>query len=188
MTNRSIAGLVFKVWGIIWIVSAASSVGSVTALLMASSPPGPENVMMHWTKMSYVFGTVSLLAAGIALSCFASRISRSLFPTEEPVHLDFSAAALQAALFAVLGIHFAIRALPGVVSIVYVLRTKPSWDAQSAASYAWDRKREAVLSSTVELIAGVTLFFSSNALSSLWRRLRPLSETPQPADPPKEAE
>ena len=180
MTNRSVTRIILKVWGLIWIVTAVGSVGTLITLALSSSGGG-DPFQQRYLSASFFANVGGAFIFGLALVLGAGKIATWLFRREESLSVVYSTEALQAAAFAVLGIYFVVQALPGMVAVLRTVTTKPRWDQQSSAEYLWEHQRDTFISSATQAVAGFLLFFGSATLSRFWHRLRPLSAPP--ADP-----
>ena len=162
MTNRSIARIVLRVWGLVWILSAAGTLLQVVTLVLRPAAPGGA---AGYFKTAFVSIAMSGLVAPAILILGSGRLASWLFPSEEPVKIDSPAGALAPVLFAAVGVSFALYALPDLVNAA--LPGGPPMPRRFSAPRGGE-----VLPFAVQFAAGLALFLGSGPLGRLWNRLQ----------------
>jgi hypothetical protein len=164
MTNRSLAQIVLRIWGLVWILSAVGTLLQVASLVLSPAAPGGT---AGYLKTAFVSIAMSGVVAPAILIFGSRRIASWLFSSEERVEADWASRSLVPALFAGVGISFALYALPNLVSAVL--------PGQQPALRRFSTSRGGEpFASTVQLVAGIAVFLGSGPLGKLWRRLQAL--------------
>ncbi len=167
MTNRSIAALVIRIWGVLWIVDAAVGLAN-TALQYFTRSIGDPDVWKYATRMNTLSWVITSLI-GIILLARSEAIARVLCPREESVAVAVDAATLQSIGFSLLAAYLAIGALRGVGTGLYsVLARRYDESARNIAS----RGSDYFVGSLVQLGLSLWLFLGTPRLVRFVRRLQ----------------
>lgn len=174
MTNRSVAALALKIWGVMWLVDAAMSLVN-TALQFVFQEFGDRSLWMYAIRMNTVSWAVGLLI-GLVLVRRGEAIARALFPKEESVALDLDAPKLQAIGFSIVAVYLAIGGLRDLATGLYPLLARRTNETLRNALPA---SNEHFVGALVQLAAAVALFFGVPRLTRFARRLQePWTATP----------
>ncbi len=162
MTNRSLAQVVLRVWGLVWILSAAGSILQLASLVLRPAPPGGTG---GYLRMAFVSVAMTGVVAPLLLLFGSNRIAAWLFPAEAKIELEGPARALLPVLFAAVGISFVLYALPALVAPVF-----PSAGAVRGVPMGRSGRP---LGAGIQFLAGIALFLGAGPLGRLWSRLNP---------------
>jgi hypothetical protein len=183
MTNRSLGRAVFRIWGLIWLISGCLALPVAVAQLVTRPMADPG--MTRYMRFGSVMSIAIYLAGGAVMFLAAARLSALAFRVEEPLNLGVDAVALQAVAISILGLYFVVHAVPGVVSAIQALIQKPAWNQDSSSGYLWQRQRDNLLGAVVQLVVGVAIFLGGGALSRAWHRLHSLHAIVETPDEPE---
>jgi hypothetical protein len=163
MTSRALATVLLGVLGVYFVGRAITEVGTGVFFLTLDS--SEEWLQQSHRDQALVTGVWVVLQVGVALCLLLlrSRIAAALCPRETEVGpRAFEPADLQATLFAVVGLYFAIKAFAvlggGFARLSPLDSVSDLWP-----SYA---------SSMAEAVFGVGLFFGSRRLAWAWHLAR----------------
>jgi len=172
MTQRTLSTVIFKVWGVTLLVSAVISLPNFFGIWLA--PPWQPSSLPSGFSFAFYQGLGELvsLAAGILFIRMADVISARLFPADGSLSIAVDAPSLLGVILAAVGVAYAITALGRIAALLYAVVAKPAWDQVPTGEYLWSQKREAVITSSIELIVGLLLFVRYRDVVALWRRLR----------------
>ena len=184
MTNRSTAALIFRIWGVLWLVDAAVSLVN-TALQFFTSSFGDRDVWKYAVRMNTLSWVLTSLI-GLLLLVRGEAIARALFPKEESVAIDVDAATLQSIGFSLLAAYLAIGALRGIATGLYAVLAR-RFDESARNINASVKSGEYFVGSLVQLGLAVWLFVGTPRLVRLVRRLQEPWTSPDGGVPPEPA-
>ena len=82
MSERRLAALVLKLWGLLWLISGLTSIPHVI-LIFASQPfVGEQHAMQSFSQWTTAIATGCTFIVALVLLAAAERISARLFPDE----------------------------------------------------------------------------------------------------------
>ena len=182
MTNRGLAAGVFRAWGVMWLFSALLAIpGTLTILASrgSSEDPGVQNY--------FAWAHAASLLASFAIAAFllikAGWLAGRVFPQEESLALQIEAAGLQAILFSVVGLYFALDGVRDLMMSINALLTKPSGDTRPSVEYLFAERWKDLITSLAEIALGIGVFFGSRGLRNLWQRYRSGGPATEPGEP-----
>jgi hypothetical protein len=171
MSERRLAALVLKLWGLLWLISGLTSIPHVI-LIFASQPfVGEQHAMQSFSQWSTAIATACTFIVALVLLAAAERISARLFPDERVV----LPSQLEQVAFGVLGAYLLILAARESAVILYVLATKSELDARGQFAYLWQENNgQALVGAIVQGAFGLVLLLGRQALSRAWLKLHPM--------------
>jgi hypothetical protein len=183
-TTRAFTTALFKVWGVVWLVSGINAVARVTAEWIARPFAANDAAVQRYSLVSSAATTLITLGAAIVLLRFGEEISNALVRTNEQFALGMSATQLEAVLLGILGIYLITTGFREGSVIVYTLIRKASWDQSGTIEYVWRNRERELAGGAVEFIAGWLLVLGRKGIAETWARLHPmgLSDELPPSD------
>jgi hypothetical protein len=171
MSERRLAALVLKLWGLLWLISGLTSIPQVI-LIFASQPfVGEQRAVQTFSQWTTAIGTACTFIVALVLLATAERIASRLFPDERIV----LPSQLEQLAFGVLGAYLLILAARESAVILYVLATRSELDASGQFAYLWQENNgQALVGAIVQGAFGLVLLLGRRALSRAWLKLHPM--------------
>jgi hypothetical protein len=154
MSTRALTEVILKVWGVIVIGSALTSVGSIAAGLASDAPAGTPSGAFHAILRSNALLVAFGAAVGVLLILIAPWLSRKLFPASADLMLSVSSDLLLNIGIVILGLFQIVEGVLNAARIGVLFWLKPSFDQVPAAVYAWRYNPEALVSAVAALLLG----------------------------------
>jgi hypothetical protein len=176
MNGTTLAQVLLRVWGVVLIVWALASVGSLFLLLVPALDSA--GAAFRATAAASFVQVLVFLIAGIALVRNGDRIGAWL-ASDLDVGASTTPASpieIEAVAFVILGTYLLVSGIGHIASFAVMLLAKPRWDETSALLFAWKGQPGAIVSGVVYVTAGAILLLRRRniaaAVSKTWRMVR----------------
>jgi hypothetical protein len=172
---RSLAIVLLKVWGVLWIVSGCSALLQQAAFF---AMPGDAS-MQRLVWVGGLLGVVTSFAGGAVLLFGAEWIVDRIGLREggaDAAAPRYTLPELQSIVFGALAVYFIISALRELGTLVYAILRQPL--RNPPGDFGWmpiDRQPE-LAGALTQLVAALVLLFARSRLASLWARIRPMQQ------------
>jgi hypothetical protein len=174
-----VAALVFKIWGVMWLVDAVVSLINLATQYLSPDFAGDRNLWKYAVRMNTISWAFAVVIS-IVLVRSAEAIARALFPREESVSAVPDAPALQTAGFSLLAVYLGIWGLRDVGTGLYALLAPRGDDPR----FQSPRNPEHFVGAIVQLGAAIWLFVGTPRLVRFVGRLQEPWTAPKGAPPP----
>jgi hypothetical protein len=186
MSNRDVAGGVFRAWGVMWWIGALISVPQFVNVLLRRPYTTYEGASAGYFISSQAISVGCGIVAAAFLTRQADWLASLVFPQEQETGVLFSAENLQSILFSAVGLYFVLDGFRHALGSGYHLIMRPSGDTQNAFAYLWQHDPENLVRSLGGILGGALVFFGRLGLRNLWERYRrgspPIEESTERSD------
>lgn len=187
MNAKTLAELALKIWGVILLVSALTSLPVVLLMAAAGSGSDAQASLFRLSQLASILSVVIQAAVGTAVIVWADRITDLIESNTEPIQIETNITELQALGFALVGVFILVGGFQNIASAAYVLLNKPQLEGTDALTYTWDRQKETIVKGLVQVIVGLLLVFGRQTIADGWSRLRGQSISEEMDDPADDA-
>ena len=157
MKSRDIAGLAFKIIGVIVLVQSIQLASSLIGLFCLPEPLRPENYY-------FIIIPGSQLIIGLILILISNKLAGLICKENKTIDISYTAGELQAIAFSCIGLWLICVSLSSFIfNITNYLK------APHSSVITWQRGK--LLYETIRLLIGIILFIQSRGLVALWDRL-----------------
>jgi len=183
MTAKTLAELALKVWGVMLILEALSSLPTTLWALATFPAAGDEQAaLMHTSQAGILISIAVRGVIGLAVLVWADALVRLFEDSEVPLEVTASPREVGALAFAVVGVFVLVSGLQSAAFPGYVWFTTRGLDLTGSSQYFWERQGETLARAAVQVAAGTFLLVGSEAVLRGWRKVRGFPPSDPPAD------
>ena len=175
MTTRTLAELVFRIWGVMLLARAVLVIPGVLGLLVGRAATEVEASTLFVGRVGYI-GTV-LIQSALAVFVFtkAPLLARWAAKEDTNTSVSLDVPALYLVALSLLGITLIVEGVQELGVLLYTwyaIRNEPV----ETEVVMLQRGGETMVRSAIEVGIGVTLFAGREAIARAWRRLRGMED------------
>ena len=179
MTERGLAALALKIWGILWIVSAVARFPQIVIVFVTKPFLHDARGLQAYSEWTSVFAIVVTFIIGIVMIKASDRIATLLLAGDGEVTLPFRTVELEQVAFGILGAYLLALALRELADIAFVLMNKPMFDPTDSLRYLFTNGPNNIAAAIAQAVAGTALFLGRRGLARFWQKLRPMASDEQ---------
>jgi hypothetical protein len=171
MTTRTIAELVFRIWGVMLLVRAAMSIPAVLGLLAGTGETAIQAGMLFGSRVSYI--ATLLIQSALAVFVFAQAplLARWAAKKDTNTSLSIDMSALYLVALSLFGITLIVDGLQELGVLLYTWFAIRN-EAVDTVAIVLERRWETMTRAGIEVVLGVTLFAGREAIVRTWRSVR----------------
>ena len=183
MAARALAAIALRIWGVVFLVGALTSLPLAVSTFM-TRPASQQPDWFAAQSLALLLNLGVRAIAGVILIAWADRIAAALVRDAGRVVIEADAGDLMALGLFLAGIFFLVWGLEDLAPIIYDTVTRPAWLAtDSSLSYAWRSGPAPIVRASVGIVAGLVLIFRRGGLTRAWQGMRGRKADTEENDP-----
>lgn len=171
MTTRTIAELVFRIWGVMLLVRAAMSIPALLGLLAGQGETAIQAGMLFGSRVSYIATILIQSALAVFVFVHAPLLAKWVARSETNASVSVDVPALYLVALSLLGITLIVDGVQDLGVILYTWFAIRN-ESVDTISIVLERRWETITRAAIQVLLGVTLFVGREAVVRGWKSVR----------------